>query len=85
MIQREREAEGDEFRDKEAFVTQAYRDQMTEVRRAEEEERKREGLYYMTITPAPNRCIVRTRKEAWVIWRHGTLLPQITGGIRTEA
>ncbi|KAI0273757.1 coiled-coil domain-containing protein 55-domain containing protein [Gloeopeniophorella convolvens] len=44
MIQREREAEGDEFRDKEAFVTQAYKDQMAEVRKAEEEERKREEL-----------------------------------------
>lgn len=49
MIQREREAEGDEFRDKDAFVTQAYKDQMAEVRRAEEEERRREGMYYMVI------------------------------------
>lgn len=47
MIQREREAEGDEFRDKEAFVTQAYKDQMAEVRRAEEEERAQEGLYLL--------------------------------------
>ncbi|KAI0033943.1 coiled-coil domain-containing protein 55-domain containing protein [Vararia minispora EC-137] len=44
MIQRERETEGDEFADKEAFVTQAYKDQMAEVRRAEEEERQREEL-----------------------------------------
>lgn len=43
MIQREREMEGDEFTDKEAFVTQAYKDQMVEVRKAEEEERQREG------------------------------------------
>lgn len=49
MIQREREAEGDEFRDKEAFVTQAYKDQMAEVRRAEEEERAREGVYWLPI------------------------------------
>ncbi|KIJ69362.1 hypothetical protein HYDPIDRAFT_79949 [Hydnomerulius pinastri MD-312] len=42
MIQHEREAEGDEFADKEAFVTQAYKDQMAEVRRAEEEEKQRE-------------------------------------------
>lgn len=42
-IQRERDAEGDEFADKEQFVTQAYKDQMAEVRRAEEEEKKREG------------------------------------------
>lgn len=44
MIQREREAEGDEFIDKDKFVTQAYKDQMAEVRRAEAEEKKREGL-----------------------------------------
>ncbi|KAF8495623.1 coiled-coil domain-containing protein 55-domain containing protein [Gautieria morchelliformis] len=43
MIQREREQEGDEFADKEQFVTQAYKDQMAEVRRAEEEEKRREG------------------------------------------
>ena len=49
MIQREREAEGDEFRDKEAFVTQAYKDQMAEVRKAEEEEKMREGMYNLVI------------------------------------
>lgn len=43
MLQHERELEGDEFADKEAFVTQAYKDQMAEVRKAEEEERQREG------------------------------------------
>ncbi|KAF9464733.1 coiled-coil domain-containing protein 55-domain containing protein [Collybia nuda] len=42
MMQLERAAEGDEFKDKEAFVTQAYKDQMAEVRRAEEEEKRRE-------------------------------------------
>ncbi|KAG8746918.1 hypothetical protein FRC10_003089 [Ceratobasidium sp. 414] len=42
MMQREREAEGDEFEDKEKFVTQAYKDQMAEVRRAEAEEKARE-------------------------------------------
>ena len=45
MIQREREQEGDEFKDKESFVTQAYKDQMAELRRAEEEEKKREGMH----------------------------------------
>jgi coiled-coil domain-containing protein 55 len=44
MMQREREREGDEFMDKESFVTQAYKDQMAEVRRAEEEEKRREGV-----------------------------------------
>lgn len=50
MIQREREAEGDEFRDKEAFVTQAYKDQMAEVRKAEEEERRQEGMHHTATT-----------------------------------
>ncbi|ESK97012.1 ccdc55 protein [Moniliophthora roreri MCA 2997] len=44
MMQLEREREGDEFADKEAFVTQAYKDQMAEVRKAEEEEKRREEL-----------------------------------------
>jgi coiled-coil domain-containing protein 55 len=43
MMQREREAEGDMYQDKETFVTQAYKDQMEEVRKAEEEEKRREG------------------------------------------
>ncbi|KAF9264652.1 hypothetical protein L218DRAFT_925058 [Marasmius fiardii PR-910] len=42
MMQLEREREGDEFADKESFVTQAYKDQMAEVRKAEEEEKRRE-------------------------------------------
>lgn len=53
MIQRERETEGDEFADKEAFVTQAYKDQMAEVRQAEEEEKKREGMFLLH---SPNLC-----------------------------
>ncbi|GAA5971137.1 hypothetical protein JCM11641_004158 [Rhodosporidiobolus odoratus] len=42
MIQREREREGDEFVDKDAFVTPAYLKQKEELRKAEEEEKKRE-------------------------------------------
>ena len=41
-IAREREAEGEEFADKEKFVTEAYKKQQEENRRIEEEERKRE-------------------------------------------
>ncbi|KUI59571.1 hypothetical protein VP1G_06808 [Cytospora mali] len=41
-IQREREAEGDEFADKEKFVTEAYKKKQEEDRIAEEEEKKRE-------------------------------------------
>ncbi|CDZ97092.1 Uncharacterized conserved protein [Phaffia rhodozyma] len=43
MLERERQLEGDEFADKEKFVTQAYKDQMEEVRRAEEEEKAQEA------------------------------------------
>ena len=50
MIQREREMEGDEFKDKESFVTQAYKDQMAELRQAEEEERQREGASWDLLT-----------------------------------
>lgn len=42
QLQREREAEGDEFGDKEKFVTGAYKEQQEEVRRMEEEEKRRE-------------------------------------------
>ncbi|CAG8476356.1 14166_t:CDS:2 [Gigaspora margarita] len=41
-IQKEREAEGDEFDDKETFVTSAYKAQQEELRKAEEEEKQRE-------------------------------------------
>ena len=42
MLQKEREAEGEEFKDKESFVTGAYKEQQEEMRRLEEEEAKRE-------------------------------------------
>ncbi|KAF5026079.1 hypothetical protein F66182_1871 [Fusarium sp. NRRL 66182] len=41
-IAREREAEGEEYADKEKFVTEAYRKQQEENKRLEEEERRRE-------------------------------------------
>lgn len=41
LLQREREAEGDEFADKEKFVTGAYKEQQEETRRLEEEEKKK--------------------------------------------
>jgi coiled-coil domain-containing protein 55 len=46
MIQRERELEGDEFADRDKFVTQAYKDQLAENRKAEEAEKLREGMNY---------------------------------------
>lgn len=42
LLLREREAEGDEFADKEKFVTTAYKQQQEEIKRMEEEEKKRE-------------------------------------------
>ena len=42
LLQREREAEGDEFADKEKFVTGAYKAQQEATRKAEEEEKKRQ-------------------------------------------
>lgn len=41
QLQRERENEGDEFADKEKFVTGAYKQQQEETRRLEEEEKKK--------------------------------------------
>lgn len=43
MLQHERDEEGDEFVDKEKFVTTAYKRQMEEVKLAEQEEKDREG------------------------------------------
>ena len=42
MLQKEREAEGEQFADKDKFVTAAYKAQQEEVRRLEEAERKKE-------------------------------------------
>ena len=49
MLALEREKEGDEFKDKEFFVTDAYKKQMEEVRKAEEEEKKRDGRFDNTL------------------------------------
>lgn len=40
IVQKEREKEGDEFADKEVFVTSAYRKKMQEMQEAEEEEKR---------------------------------------------
>lgn len=44
QVQKERDAEGDEFADKEVFVTAAYRAKLEEMKKAEEEERREEYL-----------------------------------------
>jgi len=43
MIAKEREREGDEFKDKDQFVTPGYLKQQEEMRRVEEEEKRLEG------------------------------------------
>ncbi|PVF97781.1 hypothetical protein CPB86DRAFT_734107 [Serendipita vermifera] len=44
LIQRERQMEGDEFADKEKFVTQAYKDQLAANREEEEAQKLREEI-----------------------------------------
>ena len=43
-VQKERELEGDKFQDKEAFVTPAYRAKLEELKKTEEEERRKDQL-----------------------------------------
>lgn len=43
MIAKEREREGDEFKDKDQFVTPGYLKQQEEMRRVEQEEKRKEG------------------------------------------
>lgn len=60
LIERERAKEGDEFGDKDAFVTQAYKEQQEELRRLEEEEQLKEGkliLYVSLLAPTSRHCI----------------------------
>ena len=46
-VQKEREEEGDEFADKEKFVTSAYRKKMEEMQKLDEEEKKKEAMEQM--------------------------------------
>lgn len=43
MIQKQREAEGDEFADKDSFVTNAYKEQQAELAKAEEQQNEQES------------------------------------------
>lgn len=43
-VQKEREAEGDQFKDKEVFVTAAYREKLEAMKKAEEEAQREEYL-----------------------------------------
>jgi coiled-coil domain-containing protein 55 len=51
---KEREVEGEEFAGKEKFVTNAYKRQQEELRKAEEEEKLREGALYCLCTKLEN-------------------------------
>lgn len=44
IIQKEREAEGDKFKDKESFVTSAYKAKLEEFRQQEEEEKRMDAI-----------------------------------------
>lgn len=44
MIQHERQKEGEEFKDKDQFVTPSYLAQQEELRKTEAEEKKKEGV-----------------------------------------
>lgn len=44
QVQREREAEGEEFKDKESFVTSAYRAKLEELKKLDEEEEREDYL-----------------------------------------
>lgn len=44
LVQKEREAEGDQFKDKEEFITSSYRQKLEEMKQAEEEEKKMEYI-----------------------------------------
>lgn len=44
QIQKEREAEGDEFADKESFVTSAYKKKLEEMQQLDEEEKRLDML-----------------------------------------
>ncbi len=59
MLQHERDKEGEEFEGKEKFVTGAYKKQMEEVRKAEEEEKAREG----ELRFQPFACLTSDRVE----------------------
>lgn len=52
QVQKEREAEGEMFKDKEEFITSAYRLKLEEMKQAEEEDRKMEYIECKSITNA---------------------------------
>jgi len=78
QVQKEREAEGDEFADKEKFVTSAYRKKMEEMAKLEEEEKKTEAL--------ENMLDVTKQKDMSGFYRHlfRQTMGEEKGQIKTE-
>ncbi|KAI8835338.1 coiled-coil domain-containing protein 55-domain containing protein [Chytridium lagenaria] len=57
-VQKEREKEGEMFKDKDAFVTEAYKQRQLELKKIEEEEKLREGdmtRFYRTLLDSHDR------------------------------
>jgi len=73
MTARARAKEGDEFTEKDAFVTPAYLAQQEELRKAEEAEKLKEGTfsYPLSCPDSDSYCQISTRCQEW--W-HGIVL-----------
>lgn len=65
MVQREREMEGEEFKDKDMFVTPAYLAQQEELRKVEEEEKRKEGASVFRLRLRWERERELTKANAW--------------------
>ena len=99
LLQKEREAEGDEFADKEKFVTGAYKEQQAEARRLEEEEkvkaeseeaRKRKmggGMqgFYKTLMDRSERDHAEAVEAAASMERKGGVDVEDSIGVKTDA
>ncbi|KAF9988712.1 hypothetical protein BGZ75_008736 [Mortierella antarctica] len=74
-IEREREKEGEEFKDKEQFITPAYKAQKEAMRLAEEEDRKREELMAKDKDGSLMQGFYRTMLEERTKLRPGLVVP----------
>lgn len=60
-VQRERELEGDQFKDKEQFMTAGYKKKLEELKRKEEEEKRKLAGNLPCCTCSPSVSIVPCR------------------------
>lgn len=63
MLEKEREAEGDEFAGKDVFVTEAYKKQKEELKRLEELEIQREGDFFPFLFATDSTDYLQRRKR----------------------